>query len=69
VTFSLALDGQEVERSGLSWAAIQLRQILTDYNGLGDFRKLTLDEISFFYEPLIPGLAKYQKQQMEQDKK
>ncbi len=35
---------------------IMLAQILQDYPGLGDFRKLTTDEIVYFYDYLRPAL-------------
>lgn len=39
----------------------QIVQIYIDYNSLPSIREITLDEIQFFYEPLIEGLIKLQK--------
>jgi len=36
-------------------------QIATDFNGLPDVRTMSIEDIWFFYEPLIPGLIKVQK--------
>lgn len=38
-----------------------LLQIMCDYNGIGDFRVLTSDEIRFLYDGLRPGLLKATK--------
>jgi len=40
---------------------MQLLQICTDYSSLPDLNQITIDDIRFFYIPLIPGLIKYQK--------
>ena len=37
-------------------------QIATDYSGIPDLRSMDVWEIAFFYEPLIPGLIKAQKE-------
>ena len=37
-----------------------LLQICMDYHSLPPLRDITLDEILFFYEPLIDGLLKAQ---------
>ena len=36
-------------------------QVMLDYPSLGDFRKLTYDEILFFYEGIRPSLRKATK--------
>jgi len=36
-------------------------QIYIDYNSLPSIREITLDEVRFFYEPLIDGLIELQK--------
>jgi hypothetical protein len=69
VTFRVAEKAQDVYRYGLVHAETQLLQILAEYNSLGDWRKLTIPEIAFFYEPLIKGLMKQQKQEMEDENK
>jgi len=43
---------------GVGGVCNQLLQIAADYSSLPDLRKITVDEIAFFYEPLIPGLIK-----------
>jgi hypothetical protein len=40
-------------------------QITADYPGLPDVRTLTIPEIRFFYEPLLPGLKEDQKKEIE----
>jgi hypothetical protein len=45
----------------MAWAAVQLRQICADYSGLKP-QGLTIEEIRFFYLPLIDGLCKLQKE-------
>lgn len=39
-----------------------IRQIYSDYNLPMNPNELTLGEIQFWYEPLIPGLIRHQKQ-------
>lgn len=39
----------------------QLVQIYIDYSSLPSIRDITLDEIRFFYRPLIDGLIELQK--------
>jgi hypothetical protein len=49
---------------GLQWAVLQMRQVFTDYHlGLSS-RDVTLDEIRFFYMPMIEGLCKLQKERL-----
>lgn len=50
---------------GVGGICNQLLQIAADYSSLPDLRKITVDEIRFFYEPLIPGLIKMQKDAMK----
>lgn len=61
----LARHGQEVEVLGAHNISSQLLQIAADYSSLPDLRKITVDEISFFYEPLIKGLCKMQIEEMK----
>ena len=65
MTVKLARHGQEEEVLGAQYISNQLLQIAADYNSLPDLRKITVDEISFFYEPLIPGLIEMQKEKMK----
>jgi len=46
---------------GIGGILAQLRQIYMDYSLEISFREITIDEILFFYEPLIDGLIKIQK--------
>jgi len=39
----------------------QMTQIYIDYASLPSIREITLDEISFFYRPLVDGLLELQK--------
>ena len=38
-------------------------QVLLEYNGLGDFRDLTFDEVEMFYEAIRPSLREATKPQ------
>jgi hypothetical protein len=38
-------------------------QIAVDYPGLPDLKQMTIDEIRFFYKPLIKGLIEQQIQE------
>jgi hypothetical protein len=58
VTTQLASHGERIEELGVEGICKQLLQIAADYSSLPDLRKITVDEIRFFYEPLIPGLNK-----------
>jgi hypothetical protein len=44
------------------WAAHQMRQIYADYNPGINPRDITVDEIRFFYMPMIDGLCRMQKE-------
>jgi hypothetical protein len=46
---------------GLGWAAHQMLQVYADYSPGISPREITLEEIRFFYEPLIETLCKVQK--------
>jgi hypothetical protein len=43
--------------------------VYTDYTLGISFRDITLDEIRFFYEPLVDGLIEIQKNRARQEKK
>ena len=45
---------------GVGGKIMQILQVASDYPGVPDVRTLKLHEITFFYEPLIPGLLKTQ---------
>jgi len=47
----------------------QIVQIYMDYASLPSVREITLDEIRFFYEPLIDGLIELQKAEKKAKKK
>lgn len=36
-------------------------QVMLEYNSLGDFRRLTYDEVKFFYEAIRPSLRRATK--------
>jgi hypothetical protein len=46
----------------MAWAALQLRQIYTDYSIVINPQDITIEEIRFFYTPLIEGICKIQKE-------
>jgi hypothetical protein len=50
---------------GAEWAAHQMRQIYADYSGLTSSQDITLEEIRFFYMPMIESLCKLQKKAKE----
>jgi len=58
----VALDGKKQRKLGLDWCCCQLRQIYADYNVNIPLEKITLDEVRFFYNPMIPSLCKLQKE-------
>lgn len=39
-----------------------MRQVFADYNLSVSPEDITLDEVRFFYDPMIPSLAKIQKE-------
>jgi hypothetical protein len=39
----------------------QIVQIYMDYSSIPSIREITLEEIRFYYEPLIEGLCELQK--------
>lgn len=53
----------------MSGIITQILQICTDYNGLPDIRTMTLNEIRFFYEPLIDSLVKAQIESKKMERK
>lgn len=65
MTSRIARGGVEIEELGIGGISYQLLQIAADYSSLPDLRKITVDEIRFFYEPMIPGLVKMQIEEMK----
>jgi hypothetical protein len=64
----VALDGKKQKKLGLEWVCMQLRQICADYNIAIPLELITLEEIRFFYNPMIESLCKIQKE-LERGKK
>jgi len=58
----VAEHGLEKKVRGIGWIGTLIRQICADYNSLPDVRTMSIAEIKFFYEPLIPGLVKQQRE-------
>lgn len=46
---------------GAGGVIAQLRQVCIDYASIGNPRDMTIDEIRFFYNPLMDGLCERQK--------
>jgi hypothetical protein len=46
---------------GARWTAHQMRQIYADYSLPISPRDITIEEIKFFYEPMIASLCRLQK--------
>lgn len=61
----IARGGIEIEELGIGGVSFQLLQIAADYSSLPDLRKITVDEIRFFYESMIAGLIKMQIEEMK----
>jgi hypothetical protein len=57
-----ALNGTKQRKLGMAWAAVQLRQICADYSISIPPGDLSLEEIRFFYNPMIDSLCKIQKE-------
>jgi hypothetical protein len=57
----IAFRGKRKTVKGAGGLITQLRQICIDYSSMVDPRKITIDEIRFFYAPLIDGLCERQK--------
>ena len=54
-------DGKEKSVKGICGISEQFLQVCHDYNGIGDFRNLSFEEIRFFYNGLIPELKETTK--------
>jgi len=49
---------------GAGGVIAQLRQVCIDYASMVNPRDITIDEIRFFYSPLIDGLCERQKNKL-----
>jgi hypothetical protein len=61
LTSEVAINGYRKEVVGLQGYNIMLVQIYMDFSCLPSLKDITLDQIEFFYNPLIEGLLKAQK--------
>jgi hypothetical protein len=57
----VAVNGKEKIIYGAGGVNSQIVQIYMDYSSLPLVREITLDEIRFYYAPLIAGLCELQK--------
>jgi hypothetical protein len=57
----VAVKGQKKIVYGAGGIKTQLVQICIDYSSMVNPREITVDEIRFFYAPLIDGLCERQK--------
>jgi hypothetical protein len=57
----VAIKGQRKIVYGGGGVKLQLTQICIDYSSMVNPREITIDEIRFFYAPLIDGLCERQK--------
>jgi hypothetical protein len=57
----VAVNGRRKIVHGAGGINLQLRQICIDYASVINPREITIDEIRFFYTPLIEGLCERQK--------
>jgi hypothetical protein len=57
----VAVEGRRQRKLGAGWVCQQIRQIYADYALPIPPGDLTVDEIRFFYVPMIESLCKYQK--------
>ncbi len=58
----VAYEGKRTKKLGIEWVSYQMRQIYMDYNLPINPSEITLDEVRFFYLPLIENLCKIQKE-------
>jgi hypothetical protein len=57
----VAVNGQKKITCGAGGIKTQFAQICIDYSSMVNPREITIDEIRFFYAPLIDGLCERQK--------
>jgi hypothetical protein len=55
------VNGRRKTVRGAGGVNSQIVQIYMDYGSLPSIREISLEEIRFFYEPLIEGLCELQK--------
>jgi len=55
------VNGRRKTVYGAGGIIAQLRQICIDYSSMVNIREITIDEIRFFYNPLIEGLCERQR--------
>ena len=67
IASEIAVNGIKKTVRGLGGVNSQLVQIYIDYSSLPSMRDITLDEVRFFYEPLIDGLIELQKAKNKKD--
>jgi len=65
----IAVNGKPKTVHGAGGVIVQLRQICIDYASMVNPRDITIDEIRFFYNPLIDGLCDRQKIKGKKDGK
>jgi hypothetical protein len=53
----------------MAWAAHQMRQVYTDYHVGINPQEITLDEIRFFYMPMVESLCEIQRQAQKAKKR
>jgi hypothetical protein len=61
ITSEVAVKGYRKIVHGIGGIIQQLTQIFIDYSSMVNPREITIDEIRFFYAPLIDGLCERQK--------
>jgi hypothetical protein len=61
IASELAVNGTRKTVHGAGGVMAQILQIYLDFSSLPSTREITLDEIRFFYRPLIDGLIERQK--------
>lgn len=65
LSVSIAADGVEKKVKAIEGVPVMIRQIYMDYHLPIMPDNLTMTQVHFFYDALIPGLIKIQKQQKE----
>ena len=61
IASEIAVNGTKKTVHGAGGVNSMIAQIYLDYASLPTIREITLDEIVFFYRPLIDGLIEMQK--------
>lgn len=68
IAVTIADNGKTKKVPVVTGVPVMIRQIYMDYHLPLDPWSLTVRQIHFFYDPLIPGLVKLQKNAKEQNK-